>query len=44
MPPTARKDFEHYSLYWGTLPVGDQWLLVSHSLLNWVFLSSFTAS
>jgi serine/threonine-protein kinase len=34
----ARKDFEHYSLYWGTLPVDDQWLVVSHSLLNWVFL------
>jgi hypothetical protein len=34
----ARKDFEHYSLYWGTLPPGDQWLLVSHSCLNWVFL------
>jgi tRNA A-37 threonylcarbamoyl transferase component Bud32 len=35
---SARKDFEHYSLYWGTLPAGDQWLLVSHSCLNWVFL------
>jgi serine/threonine-protein kinase len=34
----ARKDFEHYSAYWGTLPVDDQWLVVSHSLLNWVFL------
>jgi serine/threonine-protein kinase len=34
----ARKDFEHYSQYWGTLPADDQWLLVSHSLLNWVFL------
>ncbi|HXY37292.1 MAG TPA: serine/threonine-protein kinase [Planctomycetaceae bacterium] len=34
----ARKDFEHYSLYWGSLPVDDQWLVVSHSLLNWVFL------
>ena len=32
------KDFEHYSLYWATLPVGDQWLVVSHSCLNWVFL------
>jgi tRNA A-37 threonylcarbamoyl transferase component Bud32 len=35
---SARKDFEHYSQYWGTLPAGDQWLLVSHSCLNWVFL------
>jgi hypothetical protein len=34
----ARKDFEHYSLYWGTLPTDDQWLVVSHSLLNWVFI------
>jgi eukaryotic-like serine/threonine-protein kinase len=34
----GRKDFEHYSAYWGTLPVDDQWLVVSHSLLNWVFL------
>jgi eukaryotic-like serine/threonine-protein kinase len=32
------KDFEHYSLYWATLPLGDQWLVVSHSCLNWVFL------
>jgi len=35
---SARKDFEHYSIYWGTLPPGDQWLVVSHSCLNWVFL------
>jgi serine/threonine-protein kinase len=35
---SAWKDFEHYSRYWGTLPAGDQWLLVSHSCLNWVFL------
>ncbi len=34
----GRKDFEHYSVYWGKLPVDDQWLVVSHSLLNWVFL------
>jgi hypothetical protein len=34
----AWKDFEHYSLYWGKLPADDQWLVVSHSLLNWVFL------
>jgi serine/threonine-protein kinase len=32
------KDFQHYSLYWGKLPVGEQWFLVSHSCLNWVFL------
>lgn len=35
---SAWKDVEHYSRYWGTLQAGDQWLLVSHSLLNWVFL------
>jgi eukaryotic-like serine/threonine-protein kinase len=34
----ARKDFEHYSLYWGKLAGSDEWLLVSHSCLNWVFL------
>jgi len=32
------KDFEHYSRYWGTLHATDQWFLVSHSCLNWVFL------
>src|SRR5260221_1333157 len=32
------KDFQHYALYCGTLPVNDQWFLVSHSCLNWVFL------
>jgi eukaryotic-like serine/threonine-protein kinase len=32
------KDFEHYSRFWGTLPEADQWLVVSHSCLNWVFL------
>jgi serine/threonine-protein kinase len=32
------KDFEHYSRYWGTLGVGEQWFLVSHRCLNWVFL------
>jgi len=35
---SAFKDFQHYSLYWETLPVNDQWFLVSHSCLNWVFL------
>jgi hypothetical protein len=34
----AWKDFEHYSRFWGTLPEADQWLVVSHSCLNWVFL------
>jgi serine/threonine-protein kinase len=34
----AWKDFQHYSRYWETLPVGEQWFLVSHSCLNWVFL------
>jgi eukaryotic-like serine/threonine-protein kinase len=32
------KDFQHYSRYWETLPMGEQWFLVSHSCLNWVFL------
>src|SRR5262249_23743840 len=32
------KDFQHYSLYWHTLQVNEQWFLVSHSCLNWVFL------
>jgi serine/threonine-protein kinase len=32
------KDFQHYSDYWQKLPVDDQWFLVSHSCLNWVFL------
>jgi hypothetical protein len=35
---SAWKDFEHYSRFWGTLPEADQWLVVSHSCLNWVFL------
>jgi hypothetical protein len=35
---SAWKDFEHYSRFWGTLPAADQWLVVSHSCLNWVFL------
>lgn len=35
---SAWKDYEHYSRYWGTLPEADQWLVVSHSCLNWVFL------
>jgi len=34
----AWKDFQHYSRYWETLQVGEQWFLVSHSCLNWVFL------
>jgi hypothetical protein len=34
----AWKDSEHYSRFWGTLPEADQWLVVSHSCLNWVFL------
>jgi serine/threonine-protein kinase len=34
----AWKDYHHYSRYWETLPAGSQWLLVSHSCLNWVFL------
>jgi serine/threonine-protein kinase len=33
----AWKDFHHYSRYWGTLPTSEQWLLVSHSCLNWAF-------
>jgi eukaryotic-like serine/threonine-protein kinase len=32
------KDYEHYSRFWGALPQADQWLVVSHSCLNWVFL------
>jgi serine/threonine-protein kinase len=35
---SALKDFQHYSRYWETLQVGEQWFLVSHSCLNWVFL------
>jgi hypothetical protein len=35
---SAWKDFEHYSRYWQTLRAGEQWFLVSHSCLNWVFL------
>jgi serine/threonine-protein kinase len=35
---SALKDFQHYSRYWETLPSGEQWFLVSHSCLNWVFL------
>jgi serine/threonine-protein kinase len=35
---SAFKDFQHYSRYWETLQVGEQWFLVSHSCLNWVFL------
>jgi serine/threonine-protein kinase len=35
---SAWKDCEHYSRYWETLPGGEQWFLVSHSCLNWVFL------
>jgi serine/threonine-protein kinase len=35
---SAWKDFEHYSRYWETLPLSEQWFLVSHSCLNWVFL------
>jgi serine/threonine-protein kinase len=35
---SAWKDFQHYSRYWETLPVGEQWFLVSHSCLNWIFL------
>jgi serine/threonine-protein kinase len=34
----AWKDFDHYSRYWDTLSAGQQWLMVSHSCLNWVFL------
>lgn len=34
----AWKDFHHYSRYWGALPADDQWLLVSHTCLNWSFL------
>jgi serine/threonine-protein kinase len=34
----AWKDFHHYSNYWDALQPGQQWLLVSHSSLNWVFL------
>ncbi len=34
----AWKDFHHYSRYWETLRAGEQWLLVSHTCLNWVFL------
>jgi serine/threonine-protein kinase len=35
---SAWKDFQHYSRYWETLPLSEQWFLVSHSCLNWVFL------
>jgi eukaryotic-like serine/threonine-protein kinase len=34
----AWKDFHHYSRYWEALRASEQWLLVSHSCLNWVFL------
>jgi serine/threonine-protein kinase len=34
----AWKDFHHYSRYWEMLPAGQQWFLVSHSCLNWVYL------
>jgi serine/threonine-protein kinase len=34
----AWKDFHHFSRYWGTLQADEQWLLVSHSCLNWVYL------
>jgi serine/threonine-protein kinase len=34
----AWKDFWHYSRYLATLPADDQWLLVSHTCLLWVFL------
>jgi serine/threonine-protein kinase len=35
---SAWKDVQHYSRYWSTFEPGDQWFLVSHSCLNWVFL------
>jgi len=35
---SALKDFQHYSRYWETLQMSEQWFLVSHSCLNWVFL------
>jgi serine/threonine-protein kinase len=35
---SAWKDVEHYSRYWGKFEVSEQWFLVSHSCLNWVFL------
>jgi serine/threonine-protein kinase len=35
---SAWKDYQHYSQYWETLAADDQWFLVSHSCLNWVFL------
>ncbi len=34
----AWKDFHNYAGYWETLRPGQQWLLPSHSCLNWVFL------
>jgi serine/threonine-protein kinase len=34
----AWKDYHHYSRYWEMLPAGQQWFLVSHSCLNWVYL------
>jgi serine/threonine-protein kinase len=34
----AWKDFQHYSIYWKKFELSDQWFLVSHSCLNWVFL------
>jgi serine/threonine-protein kinase len=34
----AWKDFQHYSIYWSKFELNDQWFLVSHSCLNWVFL------
>jgi serine/threonine-protein kinase len=34
----AWKDYHHYSSYWESLRAGDQWLLVSHTCLNWVYL------
>jgi serine/threonine-protein kinase len=34
----AWKDFSHYSRYWETLKVSEQWMLVTHSCFNWGFL------
>jgi serine/threonine-protein kinase len=35
---SAWKDVQHYSRYWSSFEVSEQWFLVSHSCLNWVFL------
>jgi serine/threonine-protein kinase len=34
----AWKDFHNYTRDWQTLGAGQQWLLASHSCLNWTFL------